>query len=369
MFDSQIMLQERLAAEVAALDRSKPTGASKSRKDATAVSASMQTDCGVPDTACIAASNAGRATLQNIGMQTDSSSTAAAMQDGSVQTGSSLCIADMLCSSMQTDPDPLLIDLSSARNQLERHNSELCKSKQVTEQFQGERCLLEQQLACSKAEVHSLTEQLHSVKAFHLSLTAVLKDRSAGLHEQQQHCKELALDFKGLEQQQLVEVSSQLLQKAARYQQQAEEATAAAASKSAELLALQQRVSQLDNLSTELSAAQERLAQFENACCTLWNQTVNLSATSGSDTACHMLPDGLVELGERLKQETTAMKAQMMEQVGRQVKELQTVHSAEMQQLRYDRYSACCKMQRLIPLADMTSPCCHTVDDDASTPH
>lgn len=335
-------VQERLATEVAGLEKRKPNGASKAHKDVTAAltnveSIGIQTEVGTashPDVA------------QQISGQPESSAVKAVtvtVCSVSVQTDAAAGGPELCCTSMQTEADPLAIQLADERALHDASQSRLeCLSREV-EQAQADYSVLHQMLTAKQAELLSAPQRVQALETEQLDHRELVQAQQLELQESKQRLEQLT---QCLQQNAHTHAEAlQYKQQSARFEQQAKDSTTALQDVVAEKQRLtqeiakanadhaarqQQQASQLDSLSEELSAAQQRLADFDKACCTLHSLLVPSAAAAALDEASVMSPDSLVQLVTSLLEGARAVQVQMQEELIA----LTTAHATEVQLLR-----------------------------------
>ena len=309
-----VSAQERLAAEVAALDKGKPVGASKAGKGARKVSATVQS------TGTQTESEANPS--EGPGSDINGSAVTASLQDSGGQTDSTVVALRVHSISMQTETDPVHLELSSLKTQLAECQSELDRSNSDMLLVQSEKLSAMQAVSLCQKQLRSLTQEVQMLRAEALITTSVIADRHYELQGFRQQCEHHALVIQRNEQQ-VADVTEQLQGQidtcVQHLLQQAHRLQAALVLKAAELAATQQNNAEEPSASANHSAAaQQHIARFESLFSTLRHCTVNRTVAE--------LPDASSSL--------VAVMTQLEEEVGQVAQALQAAHAAEVQQLR-----------------------------------
>lgn len=269
--------QERLAVEVAALDKAKPAGVSKGCKGNIAAAASMQ-GVGIQTNSVAlqtetrypaADSNPSPADLQSTGVQTDSNSDA----------------LEMCNISMQTDSDSLQLELADLKVQLEAasseivtwagdsqqlmvHQTQLKVLSQEIQELQADKLGTIQKLSACQDELLRVTQEMQMLRAEQLTMTSLLATKEGQLHDLQQNCNQQVCAMES-NMQGHSQISEQHRSQIHFYEQAfvqlAHKLRDTMAAHSANISAAQQQADgHLSSKSVHLSTAQQHLAHFDS---------------------------------------------------------------------------------------------------------
>ena len=333
--------QERLAVEVAALDKAKPAGVSKGCKGNIAAAASMQgvsiqtnsvalqTETRYP----AADSNPSPADLQSTGMQTDSNSDAFEMCNTSTQTDSDslqLELADLKVQLEAASSENLT--LAGDSQQLMVHQTKLKVLSQRIQELQADNLGTIQKLSVCQDELLSVTQEMQMLKAEQLTMTSLLATKEGQLHDLQQHCNQQVCAMES-NMQGHSQISEQHRSQINFYEQAFVQLAhklrdTMAQWHSANISAAQQQADgHLSSKSVHLSTAQQHLAHFDSLYSKLHCQNGPYeNAMCPSRTFEQYRPDKYVGID--------ALVVQMGEQAAIVTQALQAAQTAEVEQLR-----------------------------------
>lgn len=311
---SVVSVQERLAAEVAALEKGKPVGGNKAGKGARTVSASVQS------TGMQTESEANPS--EGPGSDINGIAVTASLQNNGVQTDIISVAVKLHSISMQTETDPVHLELSSLKTQLAESQSELDRSSSDMLLVQSEKLSAMQAVSLCQKQLRSLTQEVQTLRAEALIITSVIASRDNELQDLRQQCDHQAHVIQRKEQQ-VADVAEQMQGQidicVQHLAQQAHRLQAALVIKSAELAATQQNNAEEQSAcASHSAAAQQHIACFESLYSTLRHCAVNRTDAE--------LPDALFSL--------VAVMTQLEEEVAQMAQALQAAHAAEVQQLR-----------------------------------